>query len=96
MPAKLVMLIKLIMLIKLTKLILLTMLVMLIMLTKLVMLIMLIKVREGNAEQPLALAVDDDGLIAMVDTQKQVLNFDQHPILINFQKSENITRIRKA
>jgi len=32
-----------------------------------------IKVREGNAEQPLALAVDDDGLIAMVDTQKQVL-----------------------
>jgi len=32
-----------------------------------------IKVREGNAEQPLALAVDDDGLIAMLDTQKQVL-----------------------
>jgi len=32
-----------------------------------------IKVREGNAEQPLALAVDDDGLIAMVDGQKQVL-----------------------
>ena len=57
---------------------------------------MLIKVREGNAEQPLALAVDDDGLIAMVDTQKQVLTFDQHPILINFLESENITRIRKA
>ena len=37
------------------------------------MLIMLIKVREGNADQPLALAVDDDGLIAMLDAQKQVI-----------------------
>ena len=36
------------------------------------MLLMLIKVREGNADQPLALAVDDDGLIAMLDAQKQV------------------------
>jgi len=32
-----------------------------------------IKVREGNADQPLAVAVDDDGLLAMVDCQKQVL-----------------------
>ena len=36
------------------------------------MLLMLIKVREGSADQPLALAVDDDGLIAMLDAQKQV------------------------
>ena len=37
------------------------------------MLLMLIKVREGSADQPLALAVDDDGLIAMLDAQKQVI-----------------------
>ena len=37
------------------------------------MLINVIKVREGNADQPLALAVDDDGLIAMLDAQKQVI-----------------------
>ena len=40
-----------------------------------------IKVREGNADQPLAVAVDDDGLLAMVDCQKQV--FDQNQIIID-------------
>ena len=39
---------------------------------------MLLKVREGNAEEPLALAVDDEGLIAMLDTQKQVLINQNH------------------
>ena len=40
-----------------------------------------IKVREGNADQPLAVAVDDDGLLEMVDCQKQV--FDQNQIIID-------------
>ena len=64
------------------------------------MLIKLIKVRDGNADQPLALAVDDDGLIAMVDAQKQVLiNPNPSNSLFNFQESEDIAtaaRIRKV
>ena len=55
------------------------------------MLIKLIKVRDGNADQPLALAVDDDGLIAMVDAQIQVLiNPNPSNLLLNFQESEDI------
>ena len=61
---------------------------------------LLIKVRNGNADQPLALAVDDDGLIAMVDAQKQVLiNPNPSNLLLNFQESEDIAtaaRIRKV
>ena len=47
--------------------------------------------RDGNADQPLALAVDDDGLIAMVDAQKQVLiNHNPSNLLFNFHESEDL------
>ena len=48
---------------------------------------MLTKVREGNAEQPLALAVDDDGLIAMVDQQKQVMVNHNMTSRLNIQRT---------
>ena len=38
--------------------------------------------REGGAEEPLAVAVDANGLIAMVGTQEQVLYLN--PIIIFF------------
>ena len=40
------------------------------------------KVREGGAEEPLAVAVDANGLIAMVGTQEQVLYLN--PTIIFF------------
>ena len=52
-----------------------------IMMVVMVMMMVVIKVREGNADQPLAVAVDDDGLLEMVDCQKQV--FDQNQIIID-------------
>ena len=61
------------------------------------MLSMLIKVREGSADQPLALAVDDDGLIAMLDPQKQVMiNNNCQPPGRKLAQNQNEFKIVKA
>ena len=55
--------------------------IMMVAMVMMMLVMVVIKVREGNADQPLAVAVDDDGLLAMVDCQKQVL--DQNQIIID-------------
>ena len=58
---------------------------------------MLIKVREGSADQPLALAVDDDGLIAMLDPQKQVMvNNNSQPPGSKLSGNQNEFKIIQA